>query len=208
MDNLSSQMSDVYEVEEIRGRRHVNGRDEFLIKWKGYDEESWEPASNIIDKTLIENYEQRENSERNRTSKRNSTKKNKRGKMRQNEDSDSLSDTRKPKKSKTSVIENVSSDKSSKSSVHTSEKHREYSGESKKQQPIDADQNPNDSSKHPEVDKILGATEIDGTIYFLIKWKDSNKEPSPVAAPEANIKWPRMVISFYEQHFKWVPSSN
>jgi len=37
-----------YEVEAIVGRKLVKGRVEFKIKWKGYDEISWEPIKNLV----------------------------------------------------------------------------------------------------------------------------------------------------------------
>ena len=44
----------VYNVEEIVGYRHNNGREEYLIKWEGYSEEdnTWEPASNLDEGSL------------------------------------------------------------------------------------------------------------------------------------------------------------
>ena len=34
----------------------MRGDTEFLVKWEGYDEATWEPASNIVDRNLISNY--------------------------------------------------------------------------------------------------------------------------------------------------------
>jgi len=40
---------DVYEVEAVVGQRKKKGRNEYLIKWKGYasDENTWEPVANL-----------------------------------------------------------------------------------------------------------------------------------------------------------------
>jgi hypothetical protein len=45
---------DAYDVEAIVGYRHNHGREEYLIKWKGYSEKenTWEPASNLDEGTL------------------------------------------------------------------------------------------------------------------------------------------------------------
>ncbi|XP_032222318.1 chromobox protein homolog 1 [Nematostella vectensis] len=53
-----------------------------------------------------------------------------------------------------------------------------------------------------EADTILGATEVDGQIHFLIQWKSTDRAdliPSKVA----NLKWPQIVIKFYEERVTW-----
>jgi hypothetical protein len=39
--------SDIYEVEKIGGHRIRTGRLEYLIKWSGYRERTWEPVDNL-----------------------------------------------------------------------------------------------------------------------------------------------------------------
>lgn len=45
-----------YEVEQILNHREVNGKMEYLIKWKGYDEETWEPEQNLHDDDTKKRY--------------------------------------------------------------------------------------------------------------------------------------------------------
>jgi len=47
----------VFTVEEIRAQRKLDGK--YLIKWQDYDEteNTWEPKSNILDKSLIAQFE-------------------------------------------------------------------------------------------------------------------------------------------------------
>lgn len=52
--------SKIYEAEEIVGKRINHRRTEYLVKWKGYGakDNTWEPAENILDKSLITTYSQ------------------------------------------------------------------------------------------------------------------------------------------------------
>lgn len=59
---------------------------------------------------------------------------------------------------------------------------------------------PFDSGLEP--DKIIGATDINGALAFLVQWKNSNKAmliPSKLARQ----KCPQLVIDFYEQRLAW-----
>jgi len=54
------ELQDVFEVDAILDHRGSVKKTEFLIRWKGYGSkhDTWEPRSNILDKTLVDNYEQ------------------------------------------------------------------------------------------------------------------------------------------------------
>jgi hypothetical protein len=48
----------VYEVDSILNHRGTIGNMEYLIKWKNYpiDQATWEPATNILDDTVVRKY--------------------------------------------------------------------------------------------------------------------------------------------------------
>jgi Chromo shadow domain len=48
-------------------------------------------------------------------------------------------------------------------------------------------------------DRIVGATERNGRLAYLIKWKDTN-DVDLVFATDANIACPQVVIEFFEKH--------
>ena len=56
--NTKQSEQDVYQVEKILKQRRLNGEHQFRIKWLGFphSQNTWEPASNIIDKRSIEKF--------------------------------------------------------------------------------------------------------------------------------------------------------
>ena len=51
-------------------------------------------------------------------------------------------------------------------------------------------------------EKIIGASNSNGQLMFLIKWLDTNKSEW-VYSQTANEKCPQVVIEFYQQHLRW-----
>lgn len=54
---------------------------------------------------------------------------------------------------------------------------------------------------------ILGATDLNGTLKFLIKWKGYEKA-TLVPSIIANVKCPQLVIKFYESRLMWDRDQN
>merc|ERR1711936_1515480 len=146
MSDASGSEGEEYEVEKILDRRVRKGKTEYLIKWKGYDNEednTWEPQENLDCEDKIIDFE----------------------KNRKNKE----------------------------------EKAAGSKGEKKKEKD---DNKPRGFARGLTAERIIGATNDPGELFFLIKWKGSD-EADLVPAKEANLKIPQIVIKFYEERLNW-----
>ncbi|XP_058977238.1 heterochromatin protein 1 isoform X1 [Musca domestica] len=181
-----------YVVEKICARRVRKGKIEYFLKWKGYpeSENTWEPEENLDCQDLIQAFEEeRTKEEAASTSSTKTTEKSKKepssgrssvaGGKRKNEDSKSSGSKKKRTDSGKDETDNESvSDAST--------RHSELTG----------------FDKGLEAEKILGASDSNGGLYFLIQFKGVD-QAEMVAASVANVKIPQMVIKFYEERLSW-----
>eukprot|EP00090_Calanus_glacialis_P032479 TRINITY_DN537_c0_g1_i1.p1 TRINITY_DN537_c0_g1~~TRINITY_DN537_c0_g1_i1.p1 ORF type:complete len:180 (-),score=76.48 TRINITY_DN537_c0_g1_i1:221-760(-) len=171
MSDASGSEGEEYEVEKIIERRVRKGKTEYLIKWKGYDNEednTWEPQENLDCEDKIIDFEK----------------------------------NRKDKEAK------EAGDKESKAAGSTKGEKRKSEAAGKKEEPKEKkkkekdDNKPRGFARGLTAERIIGATNDPGELFFLIKWKGSD-EADLVPAKEANVKIPQIVIKFYEERLNW-----
>jgi len=158
-DNEDSASGEEFEVERIMDHRTRKGKTEYLIKWKGYDNEednTWEPRENLDCEDKIEEY----------------NKNRKAG-------------------------EEKSKSKSEKRKSEAGSRKEEPSAKKKKD-----DAKNRGFARGLTAERIIGATNDPGELFFLIKWKGSD-EADLVPAKEANVQIPQIVIKFYEERLNW-----
>jgi len=151
-----------YEVEKILDKRMKKGKAEYLIKWKGYDNEddnTWEPEENLDCEDKIVEF-------------------------------------------------NAKKDKKDAKEEEKNKKRKSESAAAKKDEPKEKKKKKEEENKLRgfarglTAERIIGATNDPGELFFLIKWK-GNDEADLVPAKEANVKIPQIVIKFYEERLNW-----
>jgi len=154
--------AEVYEVEKLLDKRVKKGKTEYLVKWKGYEDESentWEPMDNLDCEDKIQEFE---------------------------------------KKQKEKEAQEKAKGGEKRKSEATAGK-----AEQEKKRKKDKDENkPRGFARGLTAERIIGATNDPGELFFLIKWKGSD-EADLVPAKEANTKIPQIVIKFYEERLNW-----
>lgn len=187
-----SDTEEEYVVEKIVDRRERKGKVEYLLKWKGYDSgsNSWEPRENLDCPELIKAFEQSRTDAAKKDGaaagkKRTTTKKKRTGGESENDNDGSDDEGR----------DDNASTKSNKSKSNDD-------GGDPKQADGEAVEELNGFEKGYVPEKILGATEGDNELLFLIQWKDKDKAQL-VKSKEARKHCPQLVIDFYEERLIW-----
>ncbi|XP_017335264.1 chromobox protein homolog 3b isoform X3 [Ictalurus punctatus] len=167
-----------FAVEKIIRRRVNDGKVEYYLKWKGFTdaENTWEPEDNLDCPELIEEFL------RNLAVSGETERK----------DNLPLDPVIQPKEEQTELDANIHRQQSEKEQTVCE------TGES-------TDHNTettNDQSLIQEPERIIGSTDRQGELMFLIKWKDTD-DVALLSAREASVRWPKMVIGFYEDKLSY-----
>nr|XP_020468516.1 chromobox protein homolog 3-like [Monopterus albus] len=166
-------------VEKIIRRRVSNGRVEYFLKWKGFTdaENTWEPEDNLdcpelIGEFLRTNHVSEENDEE--------------------QTEQEFIPKEEPTEQETEI-----------SCMRPQQQAHTVSNDSDVLEPnserSDATTN---LSSYLEPECIIGSTDRQGELMFLVKWKNSD-DVALLPAREASARCPQVVIDFYEQKLTW-----
>lgn len=166
-------------VEKIIRRRVFDGRVEYFLKWKGFTdaENTWEPEDNLDCPELIEEF------------------------LRNAHFSEVIEEEQReqefvPKEEMTEQETEISC-------MQSQQQAHSAHGDGDVLKPNDEHSDaPTDLSTYLEPECIIGSTDRQGELMFLVKWKNSD-DVALLPAREASARCPQVVIDFYEQKLTW-----
>ncbi|XP_046447726.1 chromobox protein homolog 1-like [Daphnia pulex] len=168
-----------YEVEKVVDRREIQGKVEYLLKWKGYEDEenTWEPVDALDCHELIAEFEKK------RKEKLDQPKKKTEGTIKENKRSTSIKD--KPAK------------------VKAAGKKKDQEDQPQPPRGVEL------GLEAEAILGLTDTYDDDepGELHFLIRWKDQDV-PEFVPAEKAYVLFPQMVIKFYESKLIWGEKKN
>ncbi|XP_060906784.1 chromobox protein homolog 3b [Labrus mixtus] len=165
-------------VEKIIRRRIFNGRVEYFLKWKGFTdaENTWEPEDNLDCPELIEHFLNTHFSEENEEE--------------QTEVGFILKEEMTEQETEISCLQSQQRSPIMQTNSDVLEQNDEQSD------------TPTNLSTYLEPECIIGSTDRQGELMFLVKWKNCD-EVALLPAREASARCPQVVIDFYERKLTW-----
>ncbi|XP_015756973.1 PREDICTED: chromobox protein homolog 1-like [Acropora digitifera] len=186
-ENGATEEEEEYEVEKVVDKRIHKGKVEYLLKWKGYTSEdnTWETEDSLDCEELLQEYESRLEKQ--------------------------SIEIKKEKKEKRKGHGDKSESKTKKRKVaEPPSKEAEFDQKDVKEEKDEGEPNHDDDidplAEGWEAAEILGATDVEGQVHFLIRWKGS-KRADLIPSPTANVRWPQIVIKFYEDRVTWTQNN-
>lgn len=231
-NKLDHSMDQEYYVDIILDKRIQNNRIEYYVKWTGFDDShnSWEPLFNLsYCKELVREFEnkltlvdkKKKKSIFHSTITKKRINKNINSKKvtclpKQNSDKVDVANkliASDPKVS-SSINENVEiktihSDKFSEKSNKNITLHFDDPVTIKRKEVNEKTNILNDCEKYKEEtmiqnepEGIINVAPLNGQLMILLKWKNI-EETDIILAKEFNLKWPQLIIKFYEDRLRW-----
>ncbi|XP_058815502.1 chromobox protein homolog 3-like [Topomyia yanbarensis] len=194
----SESSEEEYVVEKIVDRRERKGKIEYFLKWKGYDSSAntWEPKENLECPELIKAFED------SRTENKKEAPKEKEKTKEKKKPSKPSTGSGTSKKKVDSDGENEASDDDDKDDTASTKSNKSKTAVAPDNDASASDDGMNGFEKGYTPEKILGATEANSELLFLIQWKDKDKAQL-VSSKEARKHCPQLVIDFYEERLIW-----
>jgi len=189
----AEEQEEEYSVEKILDKRRRFGKVEYYLKWKGYRDEdnTWEPEENLDCEDLIKEFEDGlKRAEKEKVLKE----KAERGRKR------TLSNSTVASGASSEIGPGPGSSKERRKASPQVKSNTDEDDGSADKEGASAVPVTQIAGRTPE--KIIGATDSSGTLMFLLKWKDI-EEADLVAAKDANLMCPQIVIKFYEERLTW-----
>lgn len=189
----SESSEEEYVVEKVVDRREKKGKIEYLLKWKGYDSSAntWEPKENLECPELIKAFEDTRTANKKEVTKE---------KEKEKKKIKPSSTTGSGSKRRDSEADGDFSEEDEKDDASTKSNKSKTTAPDNDAAASDDGMNGFEKGYLPE--KILGATEANNELLFLIQWKDKDKAQL-VSSKEARKHCPQLVIDFYEERLIW-----
>ncbi|XP_048881991.1 chromobox protein homolog 3b [Brienomyrus brachyistius] len=163
-------------VEKIIQRRVTNGKVEYFLKWKGFSDadNTWEPEDNLDCPELIEEFLK-------------TLAKNK-------EVEKDLESPQPPKQLEVPADLEPQQTEQQPLAEHYGNAAQEPRGQETER--------PASFTSHFEPERIIGSTDKQGELMFLVKWKGTD-QVALLPAREASTRCPKIVIAYYEEKLTW-----
>jgi hypothetical protein len=204
-----------YEVERIVKKRVKGSKVEYEIKWKNYPESdnTWEPVEHLTCTELLADFEAQAKKKADKekekkkpgpasASKAASSAKKPEKKPEEEKKAETSTSKRRSKADSPVPVPDSTSNKRKKTSQAPSVTDDEGSSTPTRSGP--KEKKGFERGLAPE--KIIGATDSNGQLMFLMKW-EGTEDADLVFAKDANSKCPQIVIKFYEERLTWHSNS-
>ncbi|XP_025196724.1 chromobox protein homolog 3-like [Melanaphis sacchari] len=223
----ADEQEEEYSVEKVLDKRIRNGKVEYYLKWNGYSESdnTWEPEENLDCEELIKEFEddleeqlkikkeQLERSNRKRTSSNSidtSYAASDVGPSKERKKKSPLPEKKVYKVEKSDKSDEAEDNDDGNDNVNENDNDDVEDDIESFFGSKDSDNSNSSISSVDEPDKIIGATDSSGQLMFLLRWKGEkgDEKTELISSKEANVKYPQIVIKFYEERLSWYPPQN
>lgn len=211
----NSSLNDEYYVDVILDKRIINNHVEYYVKWTGFtdDYNTWEPHENLYCDNLVEEFEKKKKDTLFYPTDTMEEVQDETGPFNNHikiaclteQKSDSINKTNKLIASDLAVKKVIDVVHDSNGQIIKQKYVKEKNKKAKKAKvlrPKIVKKVHKNKITLNEPEKIIGSLTLNGHLMTLLKWKNVD-EPDLIPTKEVNVKWPQLIIQFYEKHLLW-----